>query len=75
MARKCIVCNVEIPQGRINILPHTKTCVNHSTTEPYVARRTFNGTSADDMEDGIQIFKSAEEARKMDELDNQRYKY
>jgi len=73
MARQCVVCNTDIPEGRLKILPNTKTCVNHSTTESYAARRTFNGTSADDLESGIQIFKNQEEARRMDHLDNQQY--
>ncbi len=73
MERRCIICNVVIPQGRINILPETKTCVNHSSTEPYAARRTFTGTSADDMDTGIQIFKDPKEAKRVDQLDRERY--
>jgi len=73
MARKCIVCQADIPEGRVKILPHTKTCVNHSTTEAYAARRTFSGTSADDMSDGIEIYKDPAQARQADELDKQRY--
>jgi hypothetical protein len=74
MARQCIVCSADIPEGRIKILPNTKTCVNHSTTEAYAARRTFNGSSADDLDTGIEIFRNPDEARRLDELDNQRYK-
>ena len=73
MERRCIICNVIIPQGRINILPETKTCVNHSTTDRYAARRTGAGTSADNMMDGIEIFKDPKDARILDELDKQRY--
>lgn len=73
MAKQCIICDADIPQGRLNILPHTKTCVNHSTTEPYAARRTGAGTSADDLIDGIEIFKDPKEAHILDELDKQRY--
>ena len=35
--RRCRVCNEEIPPKRIEILPHTQTCVNHSTVEKKVA--------------------------------------
>ena len=73
MARQCVVCNTDIPEGRLKILPNTKTCVSHSTTESYAARRTFSGTSADDLDSGIQIFKNQEEARRMDHLDDQQY--
>jgi RNA polymerase-binding transcription factor DksA len=34
--RTCIVCNKDIPQERLEILPHTKTCVNCSTEEAKV---------------------------------------
>jgi hypothetical protein len=47
--------------------------VNHSTTEAYAARRTFSGTSADDMSDGIEIYKDPAQAKQADELDKQRY--
>ena len=42
--RKCICCNITIPEGRIKILPHTRTCVNCSTTSAYRAINTTNGT-------------------------------
>ncbi len=73
MARQCIICNIDIPEGRLKILPPTKTCVNHSSTEPYTARRTSTGTSADDLDTGIEIFKDPEIARRVDELDKERY--
>lgn len=28
----CIVCNTEIPELRLKALPHTKTCINCSST-------------------------------------------
>lgn len=70
MARNCIVCNEEIPAGRIKILPHTKTCVNHSTTSAYQVRSVNTGKSADDAEQIIQIIKDPELARKFDEYAN-----
>lgn len=34
--KKCTVCGVEIPAGRIKALPSTNTCVNHSQADRYV---------------------------------------
>ena len=35
--RKCSVCNEEINSKRLEILPNTQTCVQHSTVEKKVA--------------------------------------
>jgi hypothetical protein len=43
MNRTCKVCREEIPQARIKILPHTQTCVNCSTDQPYVAVNVTHG--------------------------------
>ena len=39
----CIKCNSEIPEGRIQILPNTKTCVNCSSTSQWYARAVITG--------------------------------
>ena len=70
MARKCIVCNEDIPQGRVKILPHTKTCVNPSTTSAYQVRSINTGKSADDAEQEIVIIKDPDLARRFDEYAN-----
>ena len=33
--KTCIVCGAEIPEGRLKIVPNTKTCVAHSTQGAY----------------------------------------
>ena len=68
MARRCIVCNVLIPEGRLKILPHTRTCVNHSTTSAYAARPVHTGTSADDAMQDIAIIKDPAAAAEYDRL-------
>ena len=68
MARRCIVCNVLIPEGRLKILPHTRTCVNHSTTSAYAARPIHTGTSADDAMQDIAIIKDPAAAAEYDRL-------
>jgi len=37
MMRKCSVCNEDINPKRLEILPNTQTCVQHSTVEKKVA--------------------------------------
>ena len=39
----CIKCNSQIPEGRIQILPNTKTCVNCSSTSQWYARPVITG--------------------------------
>lgn len=41
--KKCTVCGVEIPEGRLKILPNTKTCVNHSQASRYVGNIVSQG--------------------------------
>lgn len=41
--KKCKVCGESIPQGRLNILPFTQTCVLHSTSSPYKGIVTLEG--------------------------------
>lgn len=66
MTRKCIVCSVEIPEGRLKILPHARTCVNHSTTSAYSIRPVHSGTSADDAMQDIEIIRDPDLAKKYD---------
>jgi hypothetical protein len=35
--KNCCICNEVIPEGRLKALPHTNTCVQHSTTGRYSA--------------------------------------
>jgi len=68
MNRKCVVCEVEIDPRRINILPNTQTCTQHSTVEKKAAvtvqmgegDHTWIETYAVDRED----FRKLEEAEK-----------
>jgi len=36
MSRKCRICSCNIPNERLEILPETDTCVEHSDVESYV---------------------------------------
>ena len=33
--KNCCICDQPIPEGRLKALPHTNTCVQHSTTGKY----------------------------------------
>ncbi len=44
MMRKCSVCNEDINPKRLEILPNTQTCVQHSTVEKKVAVTVQMGT-------------------------------
>jgi hypothetical protein len=44
MMRKCSVCNEDINPKRLEILPNTQTCVQHSTVEKKVAITVQMGT-------------------------------
>ena len=33
--KNCCICNQPIPEGRLKLLPHTNTCVQHSNASRY----------------------------------------
>tara|TARA_R110001632_G_scaffold64399_5_gene153043 strand:+ start:508 stop:729 length:222 start_codon:yes stop_codon:yes gene_type:complete len=68
MERRCIVCDILIPEGRLKILPNTRTCVEHSTTSAYNVRPVHTGTSADNAMQDIAIIKDPEAAAEYDRL-------
>jgi hypothetical protein len=37
----CVTCNCVIPAARLEILPHTTTCVKCSSEKPYVSFMVF----------------------------------
>ena len=39
--KKCKTCDNEIPQARIEALPNTDTCVEHSEETPYVGYNVY----------------------------------
>lgn len=41
MAKTCKECGKEIPQERLDVLPDTETCVEHSDVEDYVGFMVF----------------------------------
>lgn len=69
MAKFCRVCQEEIPQKRLEILPHTETCVNCSSAKPYKAVSIVLG-EGDHTWNDIQIM-SDEQYQKYRELEKQ----
>lgn len=67
MEKRCIVCDGVIPEGRVKILPNTKTCVEHSSASPYGMRTVAYGTTADDAQQEFEIIRDPELARKLEE--------
>lgn len=67
MEKRCIVCDVVIPEGRIRVLPNTKTCVEHSSASPYGIRTVAYGTTADDAQQEFEIIRDPELVRKLEE--------
>ena len=70
MSINCKVCGVEIPAGRLKILPHTKTCVNHSTEGAWkVNVITVGDIDKDDHYQDVEIIK---DPKAYEELQNYR---
>ena len=69
MERKCIVCDTDIPKGRVAALPNARTCVEHSTTEAYHGRIVSTGTNADNAQQDIMIIRDPKVVQKLDEYD------
>jgi RNA polymerase-binding transcription factor DksA len=67
MEKRCIVCDVVIPEGRVRVLPNTKTCVEHSSASPYGIRTVAYGTTADDAQQEFEIIRDPELVRKLEE--------
>ena len=41
--KNCIVCNKEIPEGRLKALPNTKTCTEHSQVDKVAGFQLITG--------------------------------
>jgi len=77
---KCVVCGEEIHPKRLEILPGTRTCVKHSTTEKYRCLTVQYGEgdhTYDDIiilkeEDAWQLEQSEKNLRKNIEIENEK---
>lgn len=43
MPRRCKVCDQPIPQGRLEAIPDTETCTEHSEVQAYTGFMTASG--------------------------------
>jgi len=62
----CIKCNNSIPEGRLQALPGTKTCVNCSTTEKWYVRNVITGKTTYCETEIIKDQSTAKNLREMD---------
>ena len=62
----CIKCNSQIPEGRIQILPNTKTCVNCSSTGQWYARAVITGKTTYSEVEVIKDTNAIKEMRRYD---------
>lgn len=62
----CKVCGVEIPSKRVELLPHTTTCVNHSTTERFGSNIVQYGNPEDDGFQEIEIIRDPKTLRDLE---------
>jgi len=62
----CIKCNSQIPEGRIQILPNTKTCVNCSSAGKWYARAVITGKTTYSEVEVIKDSDSIKEMRRYD---------
>jgi hypothetical protein len=67
MGVKCKVCNSEIPEGRLKVLPGTRTCVEHSTATAYAMRTIAYGITADDAQQEFEIIRDPKIMEKLEE--------
>ena len=67
----CIVCGTEIPAKRIEILPNTKTCVNHSTAERFAANVVQHGNIEDDGYQDVEVIRNPKAAKELAEYHKQ----
>ena len=71
-SKNCSVCGIQIPEGRVKILPNTTTCVNHSTTERFVANVVSQGNpEAGEFTSEIEIVRDTEVANKLHQYEKQ----
>ena len=62
----CIKCNEVIPQGRLEAIPGTKTCVNCSTTSKWYVRNIISGKTTYNETEIIKDDSVIEGLKKMD---------
>lgn len=63
---KCCKCQAEIPQGRLLVLPNTRTCVQCSTTGKWYARAVITGKTTYSEVEVIKDTAAANEMRRYD---------
>lgn len=73
--KHCKVCGIEIPAKRVEILPHTTTCVNHSTAEKFGLNIVQVGNLEDDGYQEVEVVRNPEALRELENYKKQQGSY
>ena len=66
MSKKCTVCGVEIPEGRLKAIPNAATCVNHSTADRYIGNVvSYGDPEAGDAFQDVDIVRTPEAQKQL----------
>lgn len=69
---QCIVCGIEIPEGRLKAVPGTKTCVNHSTATKFAANVvSYGNAEAGELTSEIEVIRDTKAAETLNRYSKQ----
>jgi hypothetical protein len=69
---KCIVCQEEIPAGRLKALPGTKTCVNHSTALKFAVNIvSYGDAEAGELTQEVEVIRDERLSNKLQQYKKQ----
>lgn len=69
---KCIVCQEEIPAGRLKALPGTKTCVNHSTASKFAVNIvSYGDAEAGELTQEVEVIRDERLSNKLQQYKKQ----
>ena len=69
---KCVVCQDEIPEGRLKAVPGTKTCVQHSTATKFAANVvSYGNAEAGDLVNEIEVIRDAKAVEQLNHYSKQ----
>lgn len=75
MSKHCKICGVEIPAGRLKILPHTTTCTEHSNTSRFASNIIQHGNLEDDGFQEVEIVRDPKHIEQLNQYKDQIGKY
>jgi hypothetical protein len=73
--KKCKTCGCEIPAKRLEALPHTQTCVEHSNVSKFTANIVQVGSLEDDGFQEIEVVRDPQALEQLNYYRDQLGKY